>query len=86
MSALGGLIKFVIGGAVGTAVGLAAGSLMAPQKGTEFQSEVQQRLSETKAAGDAAEREAIADLQERYRRKTGDAKAFTGAYGSGGTN
>jgi len=86
MSAFDGLIKFVVGGAVGTAIGLAAGSLLAPQRGSEFQSDVQQRLADTKAAGDEAERQAVADLQERYRRRTGDAKAFTGAYGKGSTN
>ena len=86
MSAFGGLFKFVLGGAAGTAIGLAVGSLLAPQKGTEFQEGVQQRLSESKAAGDDAEREVVAELQDRYRRKVGDATAFTGVRQAGGTN
>src|SRR5690606_5208139 len=48
MSAFGGLLKFVVGGAAGTAVGLAVGSLLAPKKGSDFQADVQSRIAESK--------------------------------------
>ena len=49
---MNGLLKFVVGGAVGTAVGLVVASLAAPKKGTEFQADVRQRLADSMAAGD----------------------------------
>jgi gas vesicle protein len=77
MSAIGGLFKFMLGGAAGTAVGLAVGSLMAPKKGSEFQADVQSRIAETKVAGEEAERQTIEQLQQRFRQQVGDPKAFT---------
>jgi gas vesicle protein len=77
MSAFGGLVKFVVGGAAGTAVGLAVGSLLAPKKGSEFQSDVHSRIAESKVAGEEAERQTIEQLQQRFRQQVGDSKAFT---------
>lgn len=75
---MGGLLKFVVGGAVGTALGLVVASLVAPKKGSEFRSDVHQRLADTKAAGDAAERQTIAAMERKYRMSVGDSQALTG--------
>jgi gas vesicle protein len=75
---MNGLVKFVVGGAVGTAVGLVVASLSAPKKGTEFQADLKQRIAESKAAGDAAEQQTIANLEHRFRGQVGDPRAFTG--------
>ncbi len=76
---MNGLLKFVVGGAVGTAVGLVVASLAAPKKGTEFQADVRQRLADSMAAGDEAERQAKAQLEHRFRTHVGDSQAFTGS-------
>jgi len=73
-----GLLKFVVGGAVGTAFGLVVASLAAPKKGSEFRSDVHQRLADTKAAGDDAERQTIAAMERKYRQLVGDSQALTG--------
>ena len=77
MSAVDGLVKFIVGGATGTAVGLAVGSLMAPKRGREFQADVQSRIAESKVAGQEAERQTIEQLQQRFRQQVGDTTAFT---------
>ncbi len=75
---MNGFLKFVVGGAVGTAIGLVVASLAAPKNGEELQADVRQRLADTKAAGDEAERQAVANLEHRFRSQVGDAQAFTG--------
>ncbi len=77
MSAFGGLLKFMVGGAAGTAVGLAVGSLLAPKKGSDFQADVQSRIAESKVAGEEAERQTVEQLQQRFRQQVGDPKALT---------
>lgn len=82
---MGGLLKFVVGGAVGTAFGLVIASLTAPKKGSEFQSDVHQRLADTKAAGEEAERQTIASLEHKFRQTVGDHQALRdGAKPAGG--
>lgn len=82
---MNGLVKFVVGGAIGTAIGLVVASLAAPKNGAEFQEDVRQRLADSKAAGAEAERQMIANLQHRFRTQVGDKEAFTGTPKSGGT-
>lgn len=77
MSAVDGLIKFMVGGVAGTAVGVAVGSLLAPKKGSELQADVQSRIAESKVAGQEAERRTIEQLQQRFRQQVGDTTAFT---------
>lgn len=81
---MGGILNFVIGGAVGTAIGLAIASLAAPKKGTEFQDDVRQRIADTQAAGEEAERLARSQMEEKFRRTVGDAQAFKSPPTSGG--
>ncbi len=76
-----GLLKFLVGGAAGTAVGLVMGSLLAPQRGEDFQSATRQRVQDAKRAGDEAERETEALLHERFRQKVNDSKAFASSNG-----
>jgi len=83
MGLVGGLMKFVVGGAAGTAVGLVVGSLLAPQNGAELQEETHQRLSDARAAGAEAERETERAMQDRFRRRVGDPAAFTPAANHG---
>lgn len=82
---MNGLLKFVVGGAVGTAIGLVVASLSAPKNGAEFQDDVRQRLADSKAAGAEAERQAKANLELRFRNQVGDSTAFTGTPKPGGT-
>jgi gas vesicle protein len=79
-----GLLKFVVGGAVGTAIGLVVASLAAPKKGDEFQDDVRQRLADSKAAGAVAEQQAIASMENRFRGQVGNPHAFTGTPRVGG--
>lgn len=83
---MNGLLKFVVGGAVGTAIGLVVASLSAPKTGAEFQEDVRQRLADSKAAGAEAERQAKASLQHRFRHQVGDHTAFTATPESAGTS
>lgn len=83
MSAIGGIVKFILGGAAGTAVGLAVGSLLAPQRGVELQAAIHQRLEEAKAAGAEAEQETEAAMRDRFRQRVGDPAAFTPAANHG---
>jgi gas vesicle protein len=76
-----GLLKFLVGGAAGTAVGLVVGSLLAPQRGEDFQSAARQRVEDAKRAGDEAERETGAVLRERFRQTVNDPKAFASSNG-----
>ena len=82
MSSIDGLLKFIVGGAAGTAIGLAVGSLLAPQKGTEFQTATHQRISDAKTAGDQAEMITEQAMRERFRQRVGDPTAFTPASGA----
>jgi gas vesicle protein len=77
MSMFGSLIKFAVGGAVGTAVGVVVSSLLAPQDGKTLQSETHQRFADAKSAGEQAELTTRAELMNRYRQKVGDTQAFT---------
>ncbi|HYI25973.1 MAG TPA: YtxH domain-containing protein [Thermomicrobiales bacterium] len=72
-----GLVKFLVGGAAGTAVGLVVGSLLAPQRGDEFQAEARRRMDAARRAGDEAERETEAVLRERFRQRVSDPTALT---------
>lgn len=74
---MGGLLKFLLGGAAGTAVGLAVASLLAPQKGSELQAATHERLAAAKAAGDEAERQTATAMQDRFRQRVGDPAALT---------
>jgi len=74
---MGGFLKFILGGAAGTAVGLAVASLLAPQKGTELQAATHERLAAAKEAGDEAERQTASAMQDRFRQRVGDPRAFT---------
>jgi gas vesicle protein len=79
MASFDGLLKFMIGGAAGTAIGLAVGSLLAPQKGTDFQDAAHQRLAAAKVAGEEAERETELAMRDRFRQRVGDPTAFAPA-------
>jgi len=81
---MNGLLKFLVGGAAGTAVGLAVASLMAPQKGSELQASARQRLADAKDAGDEAERQTEAAIQDRFRQRVGDPGAFRASAGRSG--
>lgn len=74
-----GLVKFLAGGATGAAIGLVVGSLLAPQKGEELQAEARRRVDAARAAGDDAEHQAVAALQERFRQRVNDPSAFAPA-------
>lgn len=74
---MGGFLKFILGGAAGTAVGLAVASLLAPQKGSELRAATHERLTAAKAAGDEAERQTASAMQDRFRQRVGDSRAFT---------
>jgi gas vesicle protein len=76
-----GLLKFLAGGAAGTAVGLVMGSLLAPQRGEDFQSAARQRVADAKRAGDEAERETEAVLRERFRQTVKDPTALASTNG-----
>jgi hypothetical protein len=77
VASVAGLLKFILGGAAGTAVGVAVGSLLAPQKGEEFQAATHQRVAEAKSAGADAEVQTRAAMEERFRQRVGDPTAFT---------
>ena len=72
-----GLFKFIVGGAAGTAVGLAIGSILAPQKGSDFQEAAHQRIADAKAAGDEAARLTELEMQAKFRQATGNPNAFS---------
>ena len=74
---MGGFLKFILGGAAGTAVGLAVASLLAPQKGSDLQAATHERLAAAKTAGDEAERQTVIAMQDRFRQRVGDPRAFT---------
>jgi gas vesicle protein len=74
-----GLVKFLVGGLAGTAVGLVVGGLMAPQRGEELQAETRRRLAAAQEAGDDAERLTKSALEERFRQRVNDPKAFSPA-------
>ena len=84
MASLAGLLKFIAGGATGTAVGLAVASLLAPQKGEVLQAETHQRISDARAAGDEAEIQTRAAMEERFRQRVGDRNALTSRPGVAG--
>ncbi|HYJ13630.1 MAG TPA: YtxH domain-containing protein [Thermomicrobiales bacterium] len=78
-------MKFVVGGAIGTAIGLVVASLAAPKNGAEFQDDVRRRLADSKAAGAEAERQTIANLEQRFRNQVGDYDALKGTPAPEGT-
>jgi hypothetical protein len=55
------------------------GTLLAPQKGEDFQAEARRRVSAARQAGDDAERLTTDALQERFRQRVNDPTAFTPA-------
>ena len=77
MAGVAGLLKFIVGGAAGTAVGVAVGSLLAPQRGEEFQAATHQRVADAKSAGADAEIQTRAAMEERFRQRVGDPTALT---------
>jgi len=79
MEAIRRVLKFGLGGAVGAGIGVVVGSLLAPQKGEELQRSSRALIDEAKRAGDAAQAQKQAELEERFRARVSDPGAFTGA-------
>jgi len=78
MEAIKRVFKFGLGGAVGTGIGLVVGSLLAPQRGEDLQRASRALIEEAKRAGDAAQAQTQAQLQQRFRAKVDDPNALTG--------
>lgn len=78
MEAIKRVFKFGLGGALGAAIGAGVASLLAPQKGEEFQSTSRSFIAEVKSAGDQAQQETEARLAQRFRVQVADDKALTG--------
>lgn len=67
MSAIGSVITFAIGAAIGAAGGIAASRLVAPQSGDETQQSVTGFRNDVAAAGAAARAQKEAELTQHYR-------------------
>lgn len=68
--------KFAVGGALGTAVGAAVAMLWAPQSGTELQRSTRALIAETQVAGEQAQTETEAAMQQRFRNRVNDQSAL----------
>ncbi len=71
MSAVGKMITFAVGAAIGAAGGIAASRLVAPQSGDETQQTVLGFRNEVVAAGAAARAQKEADLSQQFRQTVG---------------
>ncbi len=76
MSALGRIMAFGAGGALGAVVGAVVAQAMATQSGEELKRIVRERVDSVKAIGDAAAAQAESELIERYRADTADPQAL----------
>ncbi len=76
MSAIGRLVKFGVGGAVGAAVGGAAAFVFAPRSGEELNGKIRQRLAATRLAGAQAKAAKEHELIGRFRQSVNDPSAL----------
>ena len=73
---MGKFMAFALGGAIGTAVGAGVSALLAPQRGSALQDDVQATLQEAREAGDRADVAAREEFRRRYRERVGDPDAL----------
>lgn len=77
MEAVKRVFKFGLGGAFGAMIGAGVASLLAPQRGEEFQATSRAFLDEVKSEGERARQATEAELAERFRIQVNDDKALT---------
>lgn len=78
MEAVKRVLKFGLGGAFGAAIGAGVASLLAPQRGEEFQATSRAFLDEVKSEGERAQQATEAEMSRRFRVQVSDDKALTG--------
>lgn len=77
MGAIGRVIRFGLGGVVGTAVGGATAYFLAPQSGSELTGKVRSRIAAARLAGAEAKAAKEQELIGRFRATVNDPGALT---------
>ena len=79
MGAIKKVVKFGLGGLIGSALGVAGGLLAAPSSGAETQRKVRERIDSAKVAGVEAQASKERELITRFRDGTNDKTALVDA-------
>ena len=76
MGAFRRTVQFTKGGVIGAAIGVGAAILLSPGSGEELRARFDERIRRTREAGDAASKQAEADLIARFRAEVDDPGAL----------
>jgi len=77
MGAFRRTVQLTKGGVLGAAIGVGAALLLSPGSGGELRGRLEERIRRTREAGDAASKQAEADLVARFRAEVKDPTALT---------